>query len=169
MNILGFILGRSWPQRIIVLVAVGLYIYLGFTRAELAKKGITSSFRTSGGLLTLIFAALMISKAIDLLLPADTIMDWFGEEAGIKGVVTGGLLGGLLQGGPYAVYPIIKSLYDKGAHISVVIAMLMGYGAIGLARVPYGLVFLGPEIVGLRLLIAVPLTIISGIIIFLIF
>ena len=38
----------------------------------------------------------------------------------------------VLKGGPYAVYPIIKSLAAKGAHFSVVISMLLYYGAVGL-------------------------------------
>ena len=103
-----------------------------------------------------------------MLLPAEIVMKWFGEEAGIKGVISGGLLGGLMQGGPYAVYPIIKSLYDKGAHISIVLSMLIGYGAIGLGRVVYGFIFFSPQIVGLRLLFAVPATIIVGTIAYLI-
>lgn len=56
--------------------------------------------------------------------------------------MTGGILAGLLQGGPYAVYPIIQSLSQKGAHISIIITMLIGYGAIGLSRIAYDFIFL---------------------------
>ena len=76
------------------------------------------------------------------------------------------ILGGVMQGGPYAVYPIIKSIYDKGAHVSVVIAMLMGYGAIGLSRVAYGLIIFEPKIVGLRLLLALPVPIVAGLLVY---
>lgn len=167
MDWFGMIFGKGWPQRIIIFGAIGLYVYLGFTKPEVAKEGITGAGKTFIGLFTLIFAALMISKAVGLLLPVETVAKWFGEESGVAGIIRGGFLGGLMQGGPYAVYPIIKSIYDKGAHISVVIAMLMGYGAIGLARVAYGLVFFEPKIVGLRLLLALPVPIAAGLLVYL--
>ncbi len=159
--------GDQWTQRVIIVGAIVLYTYLGITSPETARKGIIGSWKTFANLFTLIFAALMIANAIGLLLPAKTVMKWFGEEAGLKGVIRGGILGGLLQGGPYAAYPIIKSLYDKGAHISIVISMLIGYGAIGLSRLAYELIFFNFQILSIRLLITVPLTIIAGIILYL--
>ena len=166
MNWLAIIFGKGWAQRIIILGAVVLYIYLGFTKPGVAKEGISGAGKTFLHLFTLIFAALLISKAVGLLLPEETITQWFGEETGVLGIIRGGLLGGVLQGGPYAVYPIIKSIYDKGAHASVVIAMLMGYGAIGLARVAYGLFFFEPKIIALRLLLALPVPIIGGLLVY---
>ncbi|SDC87651.1 MULTISPECIES: permease [unclassified Candidatus Frackibacter] len=169
MNWFGILFGKGWAQRIIIFGAIILYLYLGVTKPEVAKKGITGAGKTFASLFTLIFAALLISRAIGLLLPMETVMEWFGEDTGIKGIIRGGLLGGVLQGGPYAVYPIIKSIADKGAHISVVMAMLMGYGAIGLARVAYGLVFFDAKIVGLRLLLAIPVPIVAGILVYLLY
>jgi uncharacterized membrane protein YraQ (UPF0718 family) len=100
------------------------------------------------------------------LLPDKLIIQWFGEKSGIKGIVSGGLLAGLLQGGPYAVYPIIQSLLHKGAHVSIVVTMLIGYGAIGLGRIAYDFIFFEPAIIGLRLIFAIPLTIIAGVILY---
>ncbi|RCW47716.1 MULTISPECIES: permease [unclassified Halanaerobium] len=162
MDIINFIIGKSWGQRIIILGAAILYAYLFIVKPNVAKKGVINSFQTFTSLLTLIIAALLISQAIGLLIPEEKVSDLLGEGSGLKGITAGGLLAGLLQGGPYAVYPIIKSLYDKGAHISVVMAMLMGYGAIGIGRVAYGLIFFGPKIVGLRLLLAIPVPILAG-------
>jgi uncharacterized membrane protein YraQ (UPF0718 family) len=162
MEILNTIIGKSWGHRIIILGAAILYLYLFIAKPSVAKKGIINSFQTFTSLFTLIIAALLISQAIGLLIPEEKVISVLGEGSGLKGIATGGLLAGLLQGGPYAVYPIIKSLYDKGAHISVVMAMLMGYGAIGIGRVAYGLMFFGPKIVGLRLLLAVPVPILAG-------
>ncbi|PXV61141.1 Predicted permease [Halanaerobium congolense] len=167
MDILNIIIGKSWGQRIVVLGAAILYSYLFITKPNVAKKGVINSFQTFTSLFTLIIAALLISQAIGLLIPEERVIDLLGEGSGLKGIATGGLLAGLLQGGPYAAYPIIKSLYDKGAHISVVIAMLLGYGAIGIGRVAYGLMFFGPKIVGLRLLLALPVPILAGLIVLL--
>lgn len=165
MGIINMIIGKSWGHRIVILGAFILYVYLAIVKPEIAKKGIGNSLKTFVSLFTLIMAALMISQAIGLLIPEEKVMNMLGKGSGLKGIATGGLLAGLLQGGPYAAYPIIKSLYNKGAHISVVMAMLMGYGAIGIGRVAYGLMFFGPKIVGLRLLLAVPVPILAGLLV----
>ncbi len=166
MNWILFLIGRNWAQRVIILGAIVLYVYLLLSKPEVAKKGFTGALSSFFGLLPLIFAALLIAQAINLLLPDELIMNWFGKESGIRGIVTGGLLAGMLQGGPYAVYPIIQSLFQKGAHISITVTMLIGYGVIGLGRIAYDFIFFEPQIIALRLLFAIPITIISGIILY---
>ncbi len=168
MNWIFFIIGRNWAQRVIVSGAIVLYLYLFFSKPEMAKKGFAGAINTFAALIPMIFAALLIAQAIHLFMPDQFIMQWFGKESGIRGILTGGLLAGLLQGGPYAVYPIIQSLFQKGAHVSIIVTMLIGYGAIGLSRITYDLIFFEPKIVGLRLLFAIPFTIISGLILYLI-
>ena len=168
MNWILFIIGKNWAQRVIVLGAMALYLYLFLSKPEIAKKGITGALTSFFSLIPLIFAALLIAQAISLLLPDQLIIQWFGEGSGLRGILTGGILAGLLQGGPYAVYPIIQSLFQKGAHVSIIVTMLIGYGAIGLGRIAYDLIFFEPQILGLRLLFAVPLTIVSGIILYLV-
>lgn len=166
MNWILFLIGKNWAQRVIVLAAIALYLYLFLSKPEIAKKGFTGALNSFFSLVPLIFAALLIAQAINLLLPDVLIMQWFGKESGIRGILTGGILAGLLQGGPYAVYPIIQSLFQKGAHVSIIVTMLIGYGAIGLSRIAYDLIFFEPQILGLRLLFAIPLTIVSGIILY---
>ena len=166
-NIILYFIGRNWAQRIIVSGTILLYVYLLFSKPEIAKKGFLGSLHTFFNLLPIIFAALLIAQAINYLLPDELIIKWFGEESGIRGIVSGGLLAGLLQGGPYAVYPIFQSLLQKGAHISIIVTMLISYGAIGLSRIVYDFIFFEPKIIGLRLLFAIPLTIISGLILYL--
>jgi uncharacterized membrane protein YraQ (UPF0718 family) len=166
MNLLLFIIGKNWAQRVIILGAIALYLYLLFNKPEAAKKGFSEALGSFFSLIPLIFAAILIAQAINILLPDKLIIQWFGDKSGIKGIISGGLLAGLLQGGPYAVYPIIQSLLQKGAHVSIVVTMLIGYGAIGLSRIAYDFIFFEPSIIGLRLLLAIPLTIISGVILY---
>jgi len=166
MNWIFFIIGKNWAQRIIVLGAIVLYLYLFLTKPETAKRGFSGAFSSFLSLIPLIFAALLIAQAINILLPDKLIIQWFGKESGLKGIISGGILAGLLQGGPYAVYPIIHSLFQKGAHVSIIVTMLIGYGAIGLSRIAYDFIFFEPYIFGLRLLFAIPLTIISGVILY---
>ncbi|MFC6725732.1 hypothetical protein ACFQE1_15430, partial [Halobium palmae] len=75
-------------------------------------------------------------------------------SARLREVVVAGVVAGLLPGGPYAIYPIIRRVQESGANTPAVLTMLLGYGLIGVGRVPYGLVFFSPAVVGLRLLVA---------------
>jgi uncharacterized membrane protein YraQ (UPF0718 family) len=115
-------------------------------------------------LFTLILAALLLASAIGTLVPTGAVESTLGESAGPGGIVLAGLLGGLLPGGPYAVYPIVAGIADQGAGLAAVLAMLTGYGAIGIGRVAYGLVFFDAEIVGMRLLLAVPITVLLSLV-----
>ena len=69
---------------------------------------------------------------------------------------------GLFPTGPYGAYPVIEEVADRGAGYPAVLTMLMGYGLLGTGRIPFGLVFFGTEIVGLRLALAIFGTILVG-------
>ncbi|MFW5918939.1 MAG: hypothetical protein ACOCSF_01925, partial [Halanaeroarchaeum sp.] len=66
------------------------------------------------------------------------------------------------------VYPIVAGVWDQGASTAAVVAMLTGYGAIGVIRASYGLVFFDAEVVGVRLLVAVPVAILLSLVAFLV-
>ncbi len=163
------IIGKNWSQRAIILGTLLLYVYMYFTRKEDAKEGVKDGIETFKGLLTLIFAAVLLAIAIQVLLPTDIVQTYLGPRSGLSGVITGGLLGGILQGGPYAAYPIIKGLQQTGVGIAVVIAMMVGYGAIGTGKIVYGLAFFGAKIISLRVFIGILLTLLASVILYLLF
>lgn len=165
----GMIIGRSWSQRAIIFGTLFLYIYMYLTRKEDAEEGAREGLNTFKGLLTLIFAAVLLASAIQVLLPTELVKTYLGPESGFGGVVTGGFLGGILQGGPYAVYPIIRGLQQSGVSLAAVIAMMIGYGAIGGGKIVYGLAFFGPKIISLRVLIGIGLTMLASVILYLLF
>lgn len=162
----GFIIGHNWGQRVIIIGAVIIYVYMSIFRPEDAKASAFRGLRTFAGLLTLIFAALLIASAIQVLIPPEAVQQYLGGKAGFQGVLLGGLLGGLIQGGPYAAYPIIKGLKDEGASIAVVVALLIGYGVIGSGRIAFGLAFFEPKVIATRVVMGVLLTIIAAIILY---
>lgn len=164
-----YLIGRNWSQRAIILGTLFLYIYMYLTRKKDAKEGVKDGLRTFKGLFTLIFAAVLLASAIRVLLPTSLVQSYLGPQSGLSGVVIGGLLGGIMQGGPYAVYPIIKGLQQSGVSIAVVIAMMIGYGAIGGGRIVYGLAFFSAKIITLRVLIGIGLTILGSVILSLLF
>ena len=162
------VIGKNWGQRGIIFGTIILYTYLLIFRPEDAWKSISNGLMTFLGLLTLIFAAILLASAIQVLIPKESIQEYLGPEAGLKGVLTGGLLAGLLQGGPYAVYPIIKGLEEEGVGLSTVIAMLVGYSMIGSGRIVYGLAIFEFHIIAARVILGVLLTVLACVIIYLI-
>lgn len=162
MSYLNYVFGSSWGQRIVVLLTLAVYSYLTFARPELARRSFLQGGRTFLRLMVLIFAALLLASAVQNLLTPELISSWLGSGQNKKGVFFAGLLGGMLPGGPYAVYPLIRSVQKSGAGLAVVISMLIGYGAIGLGRVAFGLIFFEPQIVGLRVLCALPMPFLAG-------
>lgn len=155
MQLVDLLIGSAWSQRIVILATALVYAYLLYARPADARAAAGQGFRRFLALFTLIVAALLLASAIGTLVPTDLAEGALGGGAGIRGVVLAGLLGGLLPGGPYAVYPIIQGIADQGASLAAVIAMVTGYGAIGIGRVAYGLVFFDVEIIGTRLVIGV--------------
>ncbi|OKY77812.1 MAG: putative permease [Candidatus Methanohalarchaeum thermophilum] len=166
---LGLVFGKNWGHRIIIFLTILIYGYLFLKNPNEAKKGLSSGLKTFISLFTLIVAALLLSSAIEVLLPVSLVQEYLGVEAGVKGSITGGLIGGILQGGPFAAYPIIRTLNKEGASIAAVISMIIGYNAIGTGRIPYGLAFFDPEIVGIRIIAGTLLTILAAIGLYLIF
>lgn len=168
MSVLDLLIGSSPGQRLVVVGTVVIYGYLLVKRPADARSSIENGSRTFVRLFTLILAALLLASAIGTLVPTGAIRSTLGESAGPMGVVIAGLLGGLLPGGPYAVYPIVAGVWDQGASTAAVVAMLTGYGAIGVIRASYGLVFFDAEVVGVRLLVAVPVAILLSLVAFLV-
>lgn len=163
------LLGRNWGHRAIILATVGVYLYLFLARPDDAQRSLSDGLKTFGGLFTLILAAVLLASAIKTLIPAEVIQQYLGAEAGLKGVLTGGLLGGLLQGGPYGVYPIIRGLQEEGMSIAGVLAMLIGYGAIGSGRIAYGIAFFESKIIAVRIALGIGLTVLASLILYTVF
>lgn len=159
VSLLDLLVGSSIGQRVVVLGTLALYGYLVVRRPGDARASAESGARTLVSLATLILAALLLASAVETLVPPSAISGLVGGAAGTEGVVLAGFLGGVLPGGPYAVYPIVSSVAANGASTAAVLAMIVGYGGIGLARVSYGLVFFEARIVAARVAIGVVVTV----------
>lgn len=161
-KLITILFGGNWGQRIVVIGSILLYGWLSFTRPDAAVQSFSSGINTFIQMFTLILAALLIASALETLLSQDALAGWLGEAAGVRGVVFAGIIGGLLPGGPYATYPIIRGVADRGASYPAMLTMLIGYSLVGIVRVPFGLAFFPTWIVVARVAIAVPLTILVG-------
>lgn len=153
MSWIDVLVGSSVSQRVVIVGTLAVYAVLVVRRPETARESAEGGLRRFANLFTLIVAALFLASAIGTLLPREAVGSLLGQAAGVHGTLLAGLLGGLLPGGPYAVYPIAESIGQQGASLAAVVAMLIGYGAIGVGRIPYGLVFFDLRTVAIRLAI----------------
>ncbi|MFB6163440.1 MAG: hypothetical protein ABEJ86_08390 [Halococcoides sp.] len=167
-RVANLLLGASWGQRVVVVGAVVVYATLSITDPSTARLSAAGGLALFGRMVTLVIASLLLAQALGHALPRDRVAATLGSAAGPRGVVLAGLIGGLLPGGPYAVYPIVESVGDRGASAPAVIAMLVGYSAIGVGRVPFGLGVFGASFVVTRLAIGLVGTVVVAVVLALI-
>lgn len=155
MSWIDLLLGSAISQRVVILGTLVVYAVLVVRRPAAARESAEGGVRQFANLFTLIVAALFLASAIGTLLSQEAVGGLLGSTAGLRGTLLAGALGGLLPGGPYAVYPIVSSIGAQGASLAAVVAMLIGYGAIGIGRIPYGLVFFDVRTVATRVAVGV--------------
>jgi uncharacterized membrane protein YraQ (UPF0718 family) len=93
---------------------------------------------------------------------SETVEKHLGEGSGIKGYLWGVLLAGTTVGGLYIAFPVAYSLFNKGARLGVIFTYI---GASALCRIPMTIFeasFLGIKFSLIRLLISLPLVIVTS-------
>ena len=114
-------------------------------------------------MLKILPCAFILIGLFEIWIKKETIERHFGEKSGIKGYLWGILLASTTVGGLYVAFPVAYSLYSKGAKLSVIFTYI---GASAICRIPMTIFeasFLGIKFTAIRLLVAIPLIIISSI------
>lgn len=103
---------------------------------------------------------------LTVLIPRAAIARALGAGSGIRGLVMAAGAGALLPGGPWVILPLALSVVRSGADAGACVAFAIGWGTLSLNRVlVWEMPFLGMEMSGLRVLAALPLPIIAGLLI----
>ena len=114
-------------------------------------------------LLTRLPIALLAAAFLAVLVPADAIGSLFGEASGWPGVLAASLLGGFLPGGPVVAFPLVVVLFDAGAGIAQLIALITAWSVLAFHRVAaFELPMLGSRTTAARLLVSLPLPVFAG-------
>lgn len=118
------------------------------------------------GILPSLLAGCLIAAFIALLLPRETVNRWVGAESGIGGILIGAVAGIILPGGPFTIFPVAATLAVMGADIGAIVAFITSWSLLGYSRaLVWELPFFGVEFVGWRILLALPLPIIAGLLV----
>ncbi len=108
--------------------------------------------------LPLLLCAFVVVGFMNVLIPKETLLSWLGTESGWKGLIIGPLIGALIQGGPYAFFPMFGALFRESISIGPAVAMITAWGMINVGHLPYEFTFLGSRFVILKyaIYLAVP-------------
>lgn len=110
-----------------------------------------------------VVAGCLIGAFVTLLLPREAVSRWVGAESGLSGLVVAALVGAVLPGGPFTIYPVAAALLAAGADAGAAVAFITGWTLLGYARaVVWELPFFGVEFVTWRLILSIPLPIVAG-------
>ncbi|MDB4433497.1 permease, partial [bacterium] len=80
-------------------------------------------------MMKLLPCAFILIGLFDVWVKRETVERHFGKGSGIRGYLWGILLAGTSVGGMYVAFPVVYSLYRKGAELSVVFAYVGFTGA----------------------------------------
>ncbi|MBX6425935.1 MAG: permease [Variibacter sp.] len=110
-----------------------------------------------------LLAGCLVGAFISLLLPREVVNRWVGSESGLTGILIASVAGAILPGGPFTIYPVAGALAVMGADFGAIVALITSWSLLGYSRaLVWELPFFGVDFVGWRVLLAVPLPIVAG-------
>jgi uncharacterized membrane protein YraQ (UPF0718 family) len=154
----------EWSTAIIASISIiaGTIVYVrdGFDRF------LTILFADSwlfAGMLPKMLAGCLIAAFVTRLLPREVVARVVGAESGVIGILIAMVMGAVLPGGPLTIYPVAGAFLLLGADVGTAVAFITAWNLLGYNRaLIWELPFFGPEFVGWRILIALPLPLIAG-------
>jgi uncharacterized membrane protein YraQ (UPF0718 family) len=131
----------------LILAAVAVILLaIAFSRGnDLPRAGLLASWRTLWRNLPLLLLSFVIAGMAQVLIPKDLITQWLGAEAGFKGILIGCVVGGLVPGAPYAVFPIVSALYQAGAGLGAVVGFVSAWSLWSVSRLPLEMALIDPK------------------------
>jgi uncharacterized membrane protein YraQ (UPF0718 family) len=140
------------PTIIMALLALILLI-VGYLKGDNSQMtGMKIGMEMTLQILPLLIFAFLVAGMVQVLIPADMISKWVGQESGWRGIILGTLTGAIAPGGPYVSLPIAAALVKSGAGVGTMIAFVTGWSLWALNRIPMEIGILGWKFSAVRLL-----------------
>lgn len=114
-------------------------------------------------ILPMFAVALPMAAFLAELMPADAAVAWIGPESGFMGVVIASAAGGFMPGGPFVTFPLVLAFSKAGAGVPQMAALITGWSIFAVHRIiSWEYPLLGWRFVAMRMVSALPLPIIAG-------
>ena len=157
-------MGKGNAIKNIVIIAYFLFLIISLSFGFAPGKEIGGNFLSFAlDMFKVLPFAFILIGLFEVWVKKETVEKHLGDDSGVKGYFWVILLAGTMIGGLYVALPIAHALYNKGAKLSVIFTFL---GASAITRVPmtvFEASFMGVKFTTIRLLVSLPLVIISSI------
>jgi uncharacterized membrane protein YraQ (UPF0718 family) len=147
---------------ILWVIFIFLLIYSWRDGKDTLKNGFKNTWNTTKQNTLLIILAFIIVGFVNVLSPQEMITAWIGPASGWRGIASAELLGMLLPGGPYVVFPIIDILVQAGAGLAPVITLITSWSTQSLLTVSFELPFMGWRFTAIRWSIGLLIPLLAG-------
>jgi len=154
---------------LIALLIMAIVLLFFALRQSKIAEGFQEASRMFFNVLPLLICAFIIVGFIDLLIPKELLQVWLGEESGWKGLIIGPVVGALVQGGPYAFFPLYDAIFRDSVSTGTAVSMITAWGMINVGHLPYEFTFLGPRFVALKYCMYITVPTLAGLLAAIIF
>jgi len=144
------------------LIAFGLS-YLAWSKKDGSlKKGAQQGWKTFKNNFLILAIAFLIVGFVEVLSPQNLIEQYLGPNSGWEGLLLAEVIGMLLPGGPYAVFPIVGVIYAGGAGLGPMVTLISSYSLLAFLTITFELPFMGWRFTVIRWGIALFVPLLAG-------
>lgn len=147
-----------------IVFLLSAYGALGIVDPDRVSYALMVVWRTLESVFFIIISVFILIGLVQAWLKEDLIASRLGEGSGIRAVVASALIGSLLVGPLFAIFPLLKTLQARGARVGVIVAMLSTW-AVKIPMLPLEIKFLGLEFAVIRIILVLVLAVPSSLII----
>lgn len=155
---------KQFLVKIIFLVMFLIFIGISFLTDYAPGVTIGKNFGSFSFQMVMILPAIFVLIGFfDVWVKRETIVKHLGKDGGVKSFFWVFILAAPMAGGLLPAFPIAYSLFQKGARLTVILTFL---GVVSIGRVPMVLfesAFLGWKFSLIRIVVSIPLVLVSGI------
>ena len=128
---------------LLAFAAVFLFIVAWQRDDDSLQQSAKLAWETTKRNAVLLIVAFIIVGFVNVLSPTELVKTWIGPSSGWLGLVLAEVIGMLLPGGPYVVFPIIAVLYQAGDGMGPVVAITTSWATQALLTITFELPFMG--------------------------
>ena len=154
----------DWSTPVIALIAVAAVVYV-YARDGIGPvlEILVVDLKLLAAILPQMLAGCLIGAFVTMLLPREVVARRVGAESGFLGLVIASTIAAILPGGPFTIFPVAGALLALGADVGTAVAFITSWTLLGYNRaIVWELPFFGTDFVLWRMLVAIPLPIIAG-------
>ena len=151
------------------IIAILLLLIAWWRKDGSLKTGLVLAWQTTKRNAALMVIAFIIVGYVNVLSPTQLIQKWIGPGSGFNGLVLAEVIGMLLPGGPYVVFPLIAVLYSAGAGLGPAVTIITSWSTQALLTIGFELPFMGWRFTAIRWGLGLIIPLLTGIVALLLF